>query len=292
MKTTFTMGVALFLGAGAIVGCSSDAGPIPAGQPATSGTGGSNATGSSGDTGSGTAGTTTTTGSSGETGGAAGDTGAGGSAGESTEGGAGGPSDEGGVAGGGTGTDGGAGKFPGWYEAEAIPPNEKAPMSTISHGAACTATPPQPGDMCESGGGEVNWITEGRHGWLQYNQVFAPSDGKYDVTWWYHCGKNDNFGDVHCGGQTDPPTTPSGCRPHQIVVNGVEMWGTYHFPCFPGAWIEIHAATTILPLKAGMNTVKVYPKQRDSADMDALQVQTMGQGLKPVITANAVSGSN
>ena len=222
-----------------------------------------------------------------------GDGGAAGSGGEGTAGGSdAGPSesDSGTPGTGGTST---GGDVMGWYEAEAIPPNEKAPKSTISHGTACTTTPPKPGDMCQSGGGEVNWIVQGRDGWLQYNQVSAPSDGMYDVTWWYHCGNNDNYGDKHCGGQTDPPTTPAGCRPHQIVVNGVEMTGTYHFPCFAGAWIEIHAATTVLPLKAGStNTIKVYPKERDSADMDAFQIQPVGQGVGPVIKSNSVVGSN
>src|SRR5262249_19291851 len=139
--------------------------------------------------------------------------------------------------------DGSSGAYIGWYEAEAIPPNTKADKSTVGHAMACATVLPKPGDMCQSGSGEGSWITQGRMGWLQYTQVSAPSDGMYDVTWWYHCGKSDNFGDVHCGGQTNPPTTPSGCRPHQIVVNGTEMPGTYHFPCYPGPWSEIHAAT-------------------------------------------------
>src|SRR6185369_2686531 len=126
-----------------------------------------------------------------------------------------------------------------------------------------------------------------------FNNVTVPSDGTYDVTWWYHCGNSDNFGDKHCGGQTDPPTTPAGCRPHNIVVNGTEMQGTYHFPCFAGTFSEIHAATTTLPLKAGaMNSIKVYPKQRDSADMDAIQISPAGMGMKPLIKSNNVTGSN
>jgi hypothetical protein len=187
------------------------------------------------------------------------------------------------------------GAVEGWYEAEAIPPNEKAPKSEVhvNPATACKTIPPTPGEKCNAGGGEVTWITEGRQGWLQFNQVSAPADGMYDVTWWYHCGNNDNFGDKHCGGQTDPPTTPAGCRPHNIVVNGTEMPGTYHFPCFAGSFSEIHAATTTLPLKAGaMNSIKVYPKQRDSADMDAIQISPAGMGMKPLIKSNNVTGSN
>src|SRR5262249_18243508 len=132
------------------------------------------------------------------------------------------------------------GMVEGWYEAEAIPPNEKAARSEVHVNPAtkCSTMPPKVGEKCNSGAAEVTWITEGRQGWLQYNGVMAPSDGMYDVTWWYHCGNNDNFGDKHCGGQTSPPTTASGCRPHQIVVNGTEMTGTYHWPCFPGPFSE------------------------------------------------------
>jgi len=149
------------------------------------------------------------------------------------------------------------------------------------------------GDLCDSAGGEVDWIVIARGGFVQFNTVTVPADGMYDLTWYYKCGNNDNYGDQHCGGQTNPPTTASGCRPHQITVNGMEMPGTYHFPCFPGAWIETHVATTPVPLKAGiMNTIKIWPAQRDSANIDALWVQPAGKGLKPVITANAAMGSN
>jgi hypothetical protein len=231
-----------------------------------------------------------TGGSTGSTGGASGGAGEGGAQAD-----AGSAGEGGGTATGGSGGAGGSsGNLMGWYEAEAIPPNDKAPKSEVhvNPASACKTMPPTPGDNCQSGGGEVTWITEGRQGWLQFNQVAAPSDGMYDVTWWYHCGNNDNFGDKHCGGQTDPPTTAAGCRPHNIIVNGTELQGTYHFPCFAGSFGIIRAATTALPLKAGMNTIKVYPKSRDAADMDALQVSPLGMGTKPLIKSNNVSGVN
>jgi hypothetical protein len=194
------------------------------------------------------------------------------------------------------------GNVTGWYEAEAIPPNQLSgstltvnpPKPRVGHCPACPGMP-KPGDSCCSGGGEVTWLTQGIGpipGGLTFPNIAAPSDGMYDVTWWYHCGNSDNFGDKHCGGQTNPPTTSAGCRPHQIVVNGTEMTGTYHFPCFTGSFTVIHTATTTLPLKAGMNSIKVYPKARDSADMDALQVQPAGKGIGPLIMSNNVSGAN
>jgi len=139
-----------------------------------------------------------------------------------------------------------------------------------------TGPDPQPPDG--RGGGELRW-----------NAIAAPADGMYDVTWWYHCGNNDNFGDHNCGGQTDPPTTSAGCRPHQIIVNGTEMPGTYHFPCFAGSWGIIHAATTTLPLKAGgTNWIHVYAtKPRDAADMDVLQISAVGHGVPPLIKSNS-----
>jgi len=235
------------------------------GDGGSPGTGGGKSTGgASGSTG-GSSGSTG--GASGSTGGASGDTGGssgstGGSSGST--GGAAGAVDAGASTGGAAG--GATGSPAGWYEAEAIPPNVLSgstlavnpPKPRVAH---CKTTCPdpatiKPGDDCCSGGGEVTWLTQGIGpipGGLTFTNVVAPSDGMYDVTWWYHCGNSDNFGDKHCGGQTDPPTTAAGCRPHQIVVNGTEMTGTYHFPCFATSFSLIHAATTALPLQAGMN---------------------------------------
>jgi hypothetical protein len=176
----------------------------------------------------------------------------------------------------------------GLYEAEAVPPNVLGGGASIGKGVACTP-PLKEGDNCESAGGEVHNIL-GRNGAsVTWNAVSAPADGMYDVTWWYHCGLNDNFGDKNCGGATSPPVTPGGCRPHQLVVNGTAMPGTYHFPCFPSPWITIHAATTTLPLKGGaMNSIKISTMApRDSADLDAIAVYPAGMGTMPLLTSNA-----
>jgi hypothetical protein len=172
-----------------------------------------------------------------------------------------------------------------WYEAEAVPPNSLgngASIVTCGAGACPTSAPIKPGDACCSGGKKVGQILGRRGGFLQVNAVAAPKDGMYDVTWWYHCGENDNFGDTDCGGQ---PHTPSGCRPHVFVVNGMQLPKVYHFPCFPGSWGIIHAATVSLPLKAGStNTIRVFaPSPRDAADMDAIAVVPPGQGEPPII---------
>ena len=277
-----------------LVGCSGKA-PGPRGGETTGGSGGEETGGAPGTGGKATGGAPGTGGAV-STGGAG--TGGAGTGGAVADAAADGPA-------GGQGGGGAGGPVEGWYESEAIPPNVLSgstlvvnpPKPRVAH---CKNTCPstaaiKPGDDCCSGGGEVTWLTQGIGpipGGLQYNGVMAPSDGMYDVTWWYHCGNNDNFGDKHCGGQTDPPTTSAGCRPHQIVVNGTEMTGTYHFPCFSGSFGIIHAATTALPLKAGANSIKVYPKQRDAADMDALQVSPLGKGTPPLIKSNNVPGAN
>jgi hypothetical protein len=103
----------------------------------------------------------------------------------------------------------------------------------------------------------------------------------YDVTWWFHCGKNDNFGDKNCGGA--PNRTASGCRPHILVVNGTKLPKVYEFPCFPGSWGEIHGSTTPVPLKAGMNSIRIYATPgRDASDMDAIAVYPAGKSVSPV----------
>jgi hypothetical protein len=113
------------------------------------------------------------------------------------------------------------------------------------------------------------------------NNISAPADGMYDVTWWFHCGKNDNFGDANCGGV---PHTPSGCRPHVIIVNGARLPKIYEFPCFPGSWGEIHASTVQVPLKAGaMNSIQIFATPgRDASDMDAIAVYPAGKGTPPI----------
>ena len=133
----------------------------------------------------------------------------------------------------------------------------------------------------------MTWIVAHGNGELQFGAVMAPGDGMYDVTWWYYCGRNDNFGDKDCGGQTNPPTTPSGCRPHQFYVNGTLMPGAYHFPCFNGMWNIVRAATVTMPLKAGANTIKMHaPPPRDSVNVDAIELFPAGKGLSPTIMSN------
>jgi hypothetical protein len=272
------------------------------GSGATGGSGPGGAAGNGGAVGSGgTAGSNGTVGSGGSVGsggavgmggGSAGtgDGGAsvGGSMGVQARGGAGGQA--------GTSTDGqagagGVGDLDELYEAEAIPPNQ---VFGYARAAACTPTCTKPltvGANCCSGTGQVTWIVSenGSHpaGWMQFNAISAPADASYDVTFWYHCGDSDTYGDGNCGGQPMTEPKQTGCRPQVFTVNGTVIPGAYHFPCFPGSWATMYAATVSLPLAAGTNTIKVAPPPpRDAVDVDAIEILSPGKGRAPRIAAN------
>jgi hypothetical protein len=175
-----------------------------------------------------------------------------------------------------------------FYEAEAVPPNELLPPCGISKGkTVCPGTPAElvPEAECTSGGGELNQLLRGNGG-VVFNKVTVPADGDYDITWWYHCGLNDNFGDTNCGGEPNYPK--SGCRPHVLTVNGTKLPKVFEFHCFPGDWLQIHAATTTsIPLKAGENSIRVVATPgRDAADLDAIAIWPVGKGTPPVAFAH------
>src|SRR5437667_131581 len=93
----------------------------------------------------------------------------------------------------------------------------QTPAPAPTAGTGCGAATPvcgaydtvKPEDTWCFDGKEVRQLLRGKGG-LQFNNVSAPADGMYDVTWWYHCGNNDNFHDPTCRGE---PHTPAGCRP-------------------------------------------------------------------------------
>jgi hypothetical protein len=180
--------------------------------------------------------------------------------------------------------------------------------------SACAADAVKEGANCASGGKVVNQILgrspctpptsttsytqcQNKGGGVQFNAVTVPVDGSYDVTWWYHCGPDtpghaDVYGDTKCGGLNYDTGAGSGCRPHMIDVNGAPMSSTvggktalyYQFPCYPAPWSTLHGATTVLPLKAGSNTIYIHAPGAttlDAADMDALDVQPEGHGTAP-----------
>lgn len=181
----------------------------------------------------------------------------------------------------------------GFYEAEAVMPagpNQLLAPAVVSNCPFMSPTcgPPEtikPEEKCCSAGKEVRQLLRGRGG-LVFNKLMAPADGMYDVTWYYRCGKNDNFGDANCGGEPNHPS--SGCRPHVLTVNGTRLPKVYEFHCFPGPWSEVHiVSTTGIPLKAGENSLRVVATTgRDAADLDAIAIYPVGQGRPPVAFAH------
>jgi hypothetical protein len=221
-----------------------------------------------------------------------------------------------------TGVGGVGGAVDGWYEAEAVPPNVLTNAATVSHSdegqnRACVldtraglsqveAHGVTEGADCASAGGMVVNILgrspcnpetpssysncQNLGAGVEFHGVTVPADGAYDVTWWYHCGLDDHYGDTKCGGVKY--SVGSSCRPHLIDVNGVPISSSagakyYQFPCYPTAWSLIHAATTALPLKAGSNTIYIHAPGAttlDAADIDAINVLPAGKGAPPLAT--------
>jgi hypothetical protein len=182
----------------------------------------------------------------------------------------------------------GGGQMLGFYEAEAVMPNGPNQIIAPAVISNCpfmspNCGPPEsvkPEEKCCFQGKEVRQLLRGRGG-LQFNKIMAPADGMYDVTWYYRCGKNDNFGDGNCGGEPNHPA--GGCRPHVLTVNGTRLPKVYEFHCFPGPWSELHIVSTPVPLKAGENTLRVVATPgRDAADLDAIAIYPAGQGRPPM----------
>jgi hypothetical protein len=270
-----------------------------AGGSGPSGAAGNGGAVGSGGVGPGESGGTTGTGGAVGTGGLPG-TGAGGA---SVGGSTGGQPGAGGQAGTSTGGQAGAaavGNIDEFYEAEAVPPNQIFGFAQLAKGTPTCTKPLTAGASCFSAGGYVSWIVSknGAHpsGWMQFNAISAPANASYDVTFWYHCGGNstsggvayaDVYGDCDCGGQMMTEPKQGGCRPHIFTVNGTVLPGAYHFPCFPGSWSTLYAATVSLPLTAGMNTIMVAaPDPRDASDVDVIEILPPGKGHAPLIATN------
>jgi hypothetical protein len=282
-------------GGGGFGGSGATAGSGTGGTVSTGGTGGSVSTGGT----IGTGGSISTGGLSGTGGSGTGGSGGGagtGQGGASVGGSTGGQAatGAGGQAGTSTGGQAGAtavGNIDEFYEAEAIPPNQIFGYAKVEKGTPVCTKPLTVGASCFSGGGEVTWIVSknGAHpaGWMQFNAISAPADASYDVTFWYHCGLSDVYGDCDCGGQAMIEPKQTGCRPHVFTVNGTALPGAYHFACFPGSWSTLYAATVSLPLTKGMNTVMVSaPDPRDASDIDVIEILPPGKGHDPLIAPN------
>jgi hypothetical protein len=140
-------------------------------------------------------------------------------------------------------------------------------------------------------------------GGVTFNGVTVPVDGSYDVTFWYHSGGSDTYGDANCGGVRYDTAAGNGqlCRPHMISVNGVQMSSTingqtavyYEFPAYASSWSIVHGAVAALPLKAGSNTILIKAPgstTSDAADIDALDVQPSSGPGAPLFQSSGQGG--
>jgi hypothetical protein len=219
------------------------------------------------------------------------------------------------------------------YEAESSANTLTFPVEQVESAGytPCPAGGVREGANCASGGMVVSHIL-GRSpcepptsyssydgcknigGGVEFNDVTAPSDGTFDVTWWYHCGADPDtpgqanvYGDRTCGGLDYQTGAGTGCRSQLIDVNGVamsvavggEIASYYQFPCYGTAWAVLHGATTALPLKAGSNRIYFHAPGAttlDAVDLDAIDVQPAGAGVAPAplwpkLVTPVVSGS-
>jgi hypothetical protein len=165
------------------------------------------------------------------------------------------------------------------YEAEA----KGNTLFGTARRAGCTACMSSAAEVpegpCCSGGGEVENIVghpPGAVGSFQFNGIAAPTDGIYDIDWWYFCGQADANGDMACPwvGKMGLGNTPPGCRPAQFLINGTPLQtADVQFPCFPTLWSIVHLKTIAMPLKAGSNnTIQVLHVGTDAPNFDRIVV--------------------
>jgi hypothetical protein len=150
------------------------------------------------------------------------------------------------------------------YPATRMPPNQMTGSCKVTGCKFCYGGAQANNILGHSATGKGTWT---------FNQLYAPADGNYDVTWYYYCGMNDNNGDPDCGG-IDSLKSAAGCRPGIFVINGQELPTVYQYRCFSTPWNILHKATFSLPLKAGNdNSIKIYSKSADVVNIDRIVIQ-------------------
>jgi hypothetical protein len=158
------------------------------------------------------------------------------------------------------------------------------PKNTIFGSAGrgmCNPCPTPAAEMpegtCCAGGTEVHGIlghaAMGK-GAVQFNGISAPTDGTYNVDWWYFCGNSDTNGDNVCPWAGQGKGNPPGCRPAQFLINGTPLqMADVQFPCSAGSWMVVHLKTIPMPLKAGANnTIRFFSTGPDAPDLNRIVV--------------------
>ncbi len=109
-------------------------------------------------------------------------------------------------------------------------------------------------------------------GAITFNNVFAPKDSNYLITFGYMCATGDNDGDSTCGTKVK---TGYGCRPMQFSINGDTVKNVvWQMPCYNNpSWCFDHYDTITLPLKAGLNSMHFWSSTTDMPDLDRIIVK-------------------
>lgn len=161
-------------------------------------------------------------------------------------------------------------------------PSAAITLTGATHVGACAA-----GTACVSGWRAGNLLGHKPLGptsdTLQWNNVSVPSDGNYTVTFYYWGG--DPNGDTTCGGTH---LSPLGCRPAQFVIDGTVDPTTYQIPD-TASWGTEGSYPLQLPLKAGMNSIRIYSTGPDVDDLDQIIVNG---GSPPPPTPSPCSGAS
>jgi hypothetical protein len=150
------------------------------------------------------------------------------------------------------------------YPATRMPPNQMTGSCKVTACKFCYGGAQANNILGHSATGKGTWT---------FNQLYAPADGDYEITWYFYCGMNDNNGDKDCGG-IDSMKTAAGCRPGILIVNGQELPTVYQWRCFSTPWTVVHERTFSLPLKAGNdNSIKIYSKTADVINIDRILIK-------------------
>jgi hypothetical protein len=110
-------------------------------------------------------------------------------------------------------------------------------------------------------------------GAITFNNIYAPKDSTYLITFSYMCAGGDNDGDSNCGG-TLGTNGGLGCRPIQFVINGDSDKVVFQTPCYANTnWCLEHFDSTSIPLKAGLNSIHLWSKTSDMPDLSRIIIK-------------------
>ncbi len=151
------------------------------------------------------------------------------------------------------------------YPATAIPPN-------VLFGQANTSVCPT-AYAGKKVGELLGYGVSNCCGAITFNNVYAPTDSTYLITFSYMCAGGDNDGDANCGG-TLGTNGGLGCRPMQFVINGDSDKVVFQTPCYSNTnWCLEHFDSTSIALKAGLNSIHLWSATSDMPDLSRIIIK-------------------